>query len=111
MAAFLVPRLPIRNGVGECSIGLTAGNGREGAGDADLRTDGDEPKDDRRLCEINGGFMGSARDVGVPGIDGAGEPGASEPVSGPGCGRRLESGGAGLEMRLPGRSIFVTLLC
>ena len=56
--------------------------------------------------------MGRAREVGVPGMDWAGEPGASEPVSGP-ASRRLESGGAGLldDMRRAGRSIFVTLLC
>ena len=43
--------------------------------------EGDEPKDDRRLWEIAGGFIGSARDVGVPGIEAAGDPGAKEDVS------------------------------
>lgn len=68
-------------GLGEFSIGLTAGNGIEGAGDADLRMDGEDPNDERRLCETAGGFMGSAKEVGVPGMDGAGEPGASEDAS------------------------------
>lgn len=69
------------NGNGECSIGRTAGSGMEGAGDADLRWDGDDAKDDRRLWVSAGGFMGRARDVGVPGIeaDGAGEAGATPP--------------------------------
>lgn len=75
--------------------------------------DGEDPNEDRRLCEIVGGFIGSARDVGVPGIDGAGEPGASEGVSAARCPLRLESGGAGLldDILLDGRSIFATLLC
>lgn len=42
----------------------------DGAGEADRRIDGDDPKDERRLCDIAGGFIGNARDVGVPGIDG-----------------------------------------
>ena len=85
----------------------------EGAGDAERRIDGDEPNDDLRLCEITGGFMGSASDAGVPGIDGAGEAGASDAESVPSCGRGLGSGGAGLlaEIRRPGRSIFIILLC
>lgn len=32
-----------------------------------------EPNEERRLCEVAGGFMGKARDWGVPGADGAGE--------------------------------------
>lgn len=57
--------------------------------------------------------MGSAKDVGVPGIEGAGEPGASDNVSVGMYGRSPGSGGAGLleEILRPGRSIFVTLLC
>ena len=57
--------------------------------------------------------MGSARDVGVPGIDGWGDPGANEEASPAKCGRTADSGGAGLleDILLPGRSIFVTLLC
>lgn len=71
----------MRYGLGEFSIGLTAGKGIDGAGDAERRMDGDEPKDERRLCEITGGFMGSARDAGVPGIDGAGDAGAKDAES------------------------------
>lgn len=33
-----------------------------------------EPKEDLRLCEVGGGFIGSARDCGVPGAEGAGDP-------------------------------------
>jgi hypothetical protein len=53
---------------------MTAGNGSEGAGDTDRLIDGDEPNDERRLCEVGGGFIGSARLCGVPGADGIGEP-------------------------------------
>ena len=49
MLAFLTPWLLIENGFGEFSIGLTAGKGMEGAGDAERRIDGDEPKEERRL--------------------------------------------------------------
>ena len=110
MLAFLTPKLPY--GLGEFSIGLTAGKGIDGAGDADRRIDGDEPKDERRLCEIAGGFMGSANEVGVPGIEGPGDPGFKDEISGPMCVRIAGSGGAGLldEIRLAGRSIFVILL-
>ena len=47
----------------------------------------------------------------MPGIDGAGEPGAKD-ASAAIC-VRTESGGAGLldDILLPGRSIFVILLC
>ena len=38
-----------KNGFGEFSIGRTAGRGIDGAGEADLRIDAEEPKDDRRL--------------------------------------------------------------
>lgn len=74
---------------------------------------GEEPKEERRLCEMAGGFIGSASDVGVPGIDCAGDPGANEDASAARWPRRLESGGAGLldDILLAGRSIFVTLLC
>ena len=93
-------------------MGLTAGNGMDGAGDTERRIAGEELKDDRRLWVIAGGFIGSASDVGVPGIDGAGDPEGCE-TSGVMCGLRLGSGGTGLleEIRLPGKSIFVTLLC
>lgn len=80
MLAFLTPNAPY--GFGEFSIGLTAGNGSDGAGDADRRIDGDDPKEDRRLCEYAGGFIGRARDVGVPGMEGPGDAGASDTESG-----------------------------
>ena len=95
-------------------MGSTAGKGIDGAGEADLRTEGDDPNDDRRLCEIAGGFIGSASDVGVPGIDGAGDPGARDiDASAIRCPRTVVSGGAGLlaDILRPGKSIFVTLLC
>jgi hypothetical protein len=46
-------------------LGMTAGNGIEGAGEADRRIDGDDmaPKDERRLCDVGGGCMaGNASD-------------------------------------------------
>ena len=71
-------------GKGECSIGLTAGSGIDGAGEADLRCEGDDAKEDLRLWVNAGGFIGRARDVGVPGMeaDGAGEAGATPPSLG-----------------------------
>ena len=109
MLAFLTPNTPY--GLGEFSIGLTAGNGSDGAGDADRRIDADEPKEDRRLCEYAGGFMGRADEVGVPGIEGAGDAGAAD--SGTNWARDANSCGAGLldDIRRGGRSIFVILLC
>ena len=70
MAADLTPILPIKYGLGDFSIGNTAGKGMDGAGEADRRIEGDDPKEERRLWDNAGGFIGSARDVGVPGIDG-----------------------------------------
>jgi hypothetical protein len=54
-----------------------------------------------------GGFIGSAKEVGVPGHDGAGDPMALDESS-RSCARRPMSGGAGLleEIRRPGKSIF-----
>lgn len=97
--------------LGEC--GMTAGRGIEGAGEADRRMDGDDPKEERRLCDVGGGCIwGSASDCGVPGIDGTGEPtakfeSATKDALPP------KSGGAGLfdDTRRAGRSILVTLLC
>jgi hypothetical protein len=43
-------------------LGITAGRGIEGAGDAERRIDGDEPKEDLRLCDVGGGFIGRAND-------------------------------------------------
>lgn len=109
----MTPKPPY--GLGELSIGRTAGSGIDGAGEQDLRIDGEDPNEERLLCDIAGGFMGKARDVGVPGIDadGAGEPGVKDVVSDNMCGLTPRSGGAGLldEIRLPGKSIFVILLC
>ena len=85
----------------------------DGAGEADRRIEGDDPKEERRLWENAGGFIGNARDVGVPGIDGRGDPGANEEASPAKWPRIADSGGAGLleDILLPGKSIFVTLLC
>lgn len=116
MGAFLTPlrpgwvpvaRLPM---LGE--LGMTAGKGIEGAGEADRRIDGDEPNEDRRLWEVGGGFIGRASDWGVPGADGAGEPARADACATKDA-RPPKSGGAGLleDMRRAGRSILVTLLC
>ena len=59
--------------LGDC--GITAGSGIDGDGETDRRTDGVvEPKDDRLLCEVGGGFMGNANEFGVPGAEGIGDP-------------------------------------
>lgn len=119
IGAFLAPRPLPPNGIGECSMGRTAGSGMEGAGDADLPTEGD-PNDERRLCVYAGGFIGKAKELGVPGTDGvgAGDAGAFvigvsiDLLSGRLGGLNAESEGAGLfEILLPGRSTFATLLC
>ena len=91
---------------------MTAGNGSEGAGETDRLIDGDEPNDDRRLCEVGGGFIGSARLCGVPGADGIGDPTPWDVFSATNE-ARPKSGGAGLldEIRRDGRSILETLLC
>lgn len=93
---------------------MTAGSGIDGAGEADLRIDGDDmaPKEERRLCEVGGGCIaGNARDCGVPGIEGTGEPNPVDESVGNEA-RAPKSGGAGLfeEIRRAGRSILVTLL-
>lgn len=85
----------------------------DGAGEADRRMDGDDPKEERRLCEVGGGCIcGNASDCGVPGIDGTGEPIAKfeSPTK---DALPPKSGGAGLfdDTRRAGRSILVTLLC
>lgn len=65
---------PVAWRLGELADCMTAGKGSEGAGDTDRRIEGDEPNDERRLCEVGaGGFMGKARLCGVPGTDGTGE--------------------------------------
>lgn len=111
MLAFLTPS-PTLYGLGDASIGMTAGRGRDGAGETDRRMDiaGEAaPKEDLRLWLIVlGGFIGKARDVGVPGQEGTGDPIAFEVGSAANCARSPISGGAGLleEIRRPGRSIF-----
>lgn len=91
---------------------MTAGKGIDGAGDADRRIAGEDPNDDRRLCDVGGGFIGRAKDWGVPGAEGIGDPGAKL-LSATKEARPPKSGGAGLfeDTRRAGRSIFVTLLC
>jgi len=59
--------------------GLTAGSGNAGDGEAERRDAemedwaGDPEKEERRLEENGGGFIGSEMDVGVPGVEGVGE--------------------------------------
>lgn len=60
IGAFRTPSVPILPMLGE--FGMTAGSGIEGAGEAERRIDGDEPNEDRRLCDVGGGFMGRAND-------------------------------------------------
>ena len=99
--------------------GMTAGNGIvDGLGETDLLIEAAtcEPNDDLRLCDVGGGFMGKASDCGVPGADGSGEPIPVDVASCTNEARLLvgpRSGGAGLldEIRRPGKSILVTLLC
>lgn len=94
-------------------FGMTAGNGIDGAGEADRRMEGDEPKDERRLCDVGGGcIVGSASDWGVPGIEGTGDP-TARLESAANEARPPKSGGAGLfeDTRRAGKSILVTLLC
>lgn len=67
--------------MGEDSIGLTAGRGRDGAGETDLLNEGDELNEERRLCENAGGFIGNGREVGVPGAEGLGEAMARDDAS------------------------------
>ena len=90
----------------------------EGLGDTDRRIEAVicEPKEDLRECEVGGGFIGIASDCGVPGAEGNGEPIPPEVASCTNDARLLVgpmSGGAGLldDIRRPGRSILVTLLC
>lgn len=107
--AFFIPKplLKADDGLGEGSIGMTAGKGMDGAGETDRR----EENEDRRLWLMTlGGFMGSANDVGVPGAEGTGDPmeGASRTASDE---RWPKSGGAGLleEIRRGGRSALMWL--
>lgn len=69
--AFFMPKPMVECGFGEASIDITAGRGIDGAGDMDRR----EEKEDRRLWLTTlGGFIGCAVEVGVPGVEGIGEP-------------------------------------
>ena len=84
---------------------MTAGNGIDGAGDADRR----EEKDERLLWLTTlGGFMGKATEVGVPGAEGAGEPTEGFGSRTDSEARCPKSGGAGLldDIRLGGKSAF-----
>jgi hypothetical protein len=98
--------------LGEKSIGFTAGSGSAGDGDVDRRRDGEELKELRRLAVSIGGFIGSENDVGVPGVDGAGDAIIAEDPAGKSLLRVGKSGGAGLfdDIRLRGgrsmREIF-----
>lgn len=104
----------VTEGLGDASMGMTAGSGIDGAGDTERRND---EKDDRRLWLTTlGGFMGSAADVGVPGAEGTGDPmdGAGPPPAASmtdSWARWPKSGGAGLldEMRRGGRSALMWL--
>lgn len=93
-------------GFGEASMGITAGSGSEGAGDADLR----EENDERRLWLTTlGGFIGRGNDVGVPGVEGTGEPIEVLESIRDSCARWPKSGGAGLldEIRRGGKSALL----
>ena len=74
MLEFLTPKPIAAFKLGEEISGRTAGSGSEGAaGDADRRNEGEDPKDDRRLCEIAGGSIGRGVARGVPGFEGEGD--------------------------------------
>jgi hypothetical protein len=109
MGAFLTPS---PDKLGEFD-GITAGRGIEGAGETERRMDGEEPNDERRLCDVGGGFIGRANELGVPGADGTGDPAPIIAPSDTKWALPEKSGGAGLveDILRAGRSIFVTLLC
>ena len=97
-------------GFGDASIGMTAGSGIDGAGDAERRIEVDEPKEDLLLwLMVLGGFIGSASGLGVLGSDGLGES-ALRADSVDNCDLNgAISGAAGDEIRLAGRSILTWL--
>lgn len=72
MLAFFTPIPPKRPG-DAASRGFTAGNGIEGAGEADLRIEGEEPNEERRLRDTGGGSMGRGAVNGVPGVEAPGD--------------------------------------
>lgn len=79
----------VGRGFGDASIGITAGNGIDGAGLTERR---DEEKDDLRLwLTMLGGFMGNAMEVGVPGAEGTGEPIGALVLLSPGTASRTAS--------------------
>lgn len=106
MLAFFTPS-PVKRLGEEISNGFTAGKGMEGAGEADLRIEGEDPKEERRLRETGGGSIGKGTVIGVPGVDGPGEEAGIELLV-VDCTRFPMSGGAGLfdDIRLAGRSIL-----
>lgn len=118
MLVFRTPSPSAPDMLGEAE-GMTAGRGMvDGLGDTDRLTEAAtcELKDDLRLCDVGGGFMGIASDCGVPGAEGSGDPTAADVASCTNEARLLvgpRSGGAGLldDIRRPGKSILVTLLC
>lgn len=107
--AFLAPNKWL--GFGDASIGITAGNGIAGAGDADLRIpDVVEPNDDLLLwLMVLGGFIANDSGFGVLGSDGLGEP-MFDCDSVDKCERSgAMSGGAGDDILLAGKSILMWL--
>lgn len=89
-------------------MGMTAGKGMDGAGETERR----DEKEERRLWLTTlGGFMGSGKDVGVPGADVPGEPIEGAESTAASWDRCPKSGGAGLldEMRRGGRSALMWL--
>lgn len=66
--------------LGDEISGRTAGRGREGAGEAERRNEGEDPKEDLLLDVTAGGSIGRDVTKGVPGLDGAGEAIANPPV-------------------------------
>lgn len=89
-------------------MGMTAGRGNVGAGEADRR----EENDDLLLWLTTlGGFIGRGIDVGVPGAEGTGDPTEAEVLESitDSCARWPKSGGAGLfeDILRGGRSAFM----
>lgn len=98
--------------LGDDISGLTAGSGSDGAGEADLRTAGEEPKEERLLEAVGGGSIGIGVVIGVPGFEGAGEA-IANPLALAVDALCVNSTGAGLcvEILRPGRSILLNFPC